>query len=103
MTFSTHRHIKRTRKSCRCVWCNETIDVGQPCDAQVIKWGRSDLYSIRFHPECWAAFCTLQIEEQESWGHGDFRRGCTCQAGTECRCKTRDTETTMRHLQEYMQ
>jgi len=35
--------------------------------------------------------------------HGDFLRGCTCEAGTECRCKTRDTETAMRHLQEHMQ
>jgi hypothetical protein len=56
----------------------------------------------RYHPECWAAFDTLPIEEQESWSPGDFLRGCTCEAGTECKCKTRDTETAMRHLREYM-
>jgi hypothetical protein len=89
MTFSTHTHVKRTRKSFRCVWCGERIDTGQPCDALVGLTEDNEIASVRYHPECYAALSTLPRDEWDLWEWGDFLRGCTCQAGAECRCKTR--------------
>ena len=103
MTFSAHTHVTRTRKPYRCVWCGEMIDAGQPCDVLSGKSEWGDMGSDRYHTECFAALQTLPRDECESWDYGDFLRGCTCEAGTECKCKTRDTETAMRHLREYMQ
>ncbi len=90
MTFSTHTHVKRTRKSYRCVWCGERIDAGQPCDVLIGLTEDNEIASVRYHPECYAALRTLPRDEWESWEWGDFLRGCTCEAGTECRCKTRE-------------
>ena len=103
MTLIKHRRVSRTRAPNRCQWCLEPIDIGQPMDVQLYTDSEGYFREDRYHPECWAAFDTLPIEEQESWSPGDFLRGCTCEAGTECKCKTRDTETAVRHLREYMQ
>jgi hypothetical protein len=102
MTFSSHTHVKRTRKPFRCVWCGEQIEAGQSCDILSGKTEYGDMGTDRYHPECFAALRTLTYDECDSWEFGDFLRGCTCEAGTECKCKTRDSETAMRHLQEYM-
>lgn len=101
MTFSTHAYVKRTRKPFRCVWCGEMIDAGQPCDVLIGLTEDCEIASNRYHPECYAALQTLPREEWDSWDWGDFCRGCKCEAGTECRCKTQDTETAMRHLKEF--
>jgi len=92
MTFFIHRHIRCTRIPCRCLWCYQTIEAGQPCDVHLTKWGEDDFSEDRYHPECWAAFDTLPVEEQESWSPGDFLRGCKCEAGTQCKCKKREPQ-----------
>jgi hypothetical protein len=92
VTFSTHTHVNRTRKSFRCAWCAEQIDVGQPCDvlSGINGWGHMN--SDRYHPECFAALQTLTYDECDSWEFGDFLRGCKCEARTECRCKRKEPE-----------
>ena len=92
MIFSSHTHVKRTRKVFRCIWCAESIDAGQPCDVLSGKneWG--DMGSDRYHPECYAALQTLSHDECDSWDYGDFLRGCKCEAGTECRCKRKEPQ-----------
>jgi hypothetical protein len=90
VTFSTHAHVKRTRKSFRCAWCAEQIDAGQPCDVLSGKSEWGDMGSDRYHPECFAALKTLTLDECDSWEHGDFLRGCKCEARTECRCRDKE-------------
>lgn len=55
MSFHNERDVKRTRKSCRCRWCHEIIEKGQP---SVVATGvyEGDFYSTRWHPECNEAF-----------------------------------------------
>ena len=92
MTFSSHTHVNRTRKSFRCAWCAERIDSGQPCDVLSGKSEWGDMNSDRYHPECFAALQTLTYDECDSWESGDFLRGCKCEAKTECRCKRKEPE-----------
>ena len=92
MTFIKHRRVSRTRIPHFCQWCSESIDTGHPMDVQSYTDYQDDFHEDYYHPECWAAFDTLPIEEQESWSPGDFLRGCTCEAGTICRCKQREPQ-----------
>ena len=90
MTFSTHTHVKRTRKLYCCVWCAEQIDAGQPCDVLSGLTEGDDMASNRYHPECFAALKTLTPDECDSWDFGDFLRGCKCEANTVCRCRNKE-------------
>ena len=92
MTFSDHRRMKRTRKPYRCVWCGERIDAGQPCDVVSGITEDNEMASVRYHPECYAALHTLPYDERDLWEWGDFHRGCTCQAGFKCTCKTEEVQ-----------
>jgi hypothetical protein len=92
MTFIKHRRVSCTRASRYCQWCYESIDVGQPMDVQSYYDDHGEFCEDRYHPECWAAFDTLPVEEQESWSPGDFLRGCTCEAGTQCKCKQKEPQ-----------
>ena len=92
MTFSDHRRVKRTRKPYRCVWCGERIDAGQSCDVVSGTTEDNEIASMRWHPECYAALSRLPYDERDSWEWGDFLRGCTCQAGFECTCKTQEVQ-----------
>ena len=90
MRFSTHIRVKRTRKPFCCVWCAEQIDAGQPCDVLSGKSEWGDMGTDRYHPECYAALQTLTYDECDSWEHGDFLRGCKCEAETQCRCRDKE-------------
>jgi hypothetical protein len=92
VTFSTHTHVKRTRKPFCCAWCGEMIDAGQPCDVLSGKSEWGDMGSDRYHPECFAALQTLTYDECDSWESGDFLRGCKCEAATVCRCRDKERQ-----------
>jgi hypothetical protein len=61
-------------------------------DVQLYTDSHGHFCEDRYHPECWAAFGTLPVEEHELWSPGDFLRGCTCEAGAECRCKQKEAK-----------
>lgn len=54
MSFFEVRQIKSVRKACRCYWCGETINLGEPKTATAAVYD-SDFQSTNFHPECYNA------------------------------------------------
>jgi len=78
MSFFTIKQIKATRKKCRCYWCFEPIDVGQPKTTTATIW-EGDFQANTFHPECFEALDKWQSETgEDQWpGQGDMKRGST--------------------------
>ena len=87
---TTDPTTQRARKVHRCWWCAERIEVG----STYVKWttldGTSfrDTYAwltVKCHPECDAAWGTLNSIDAEEVNFGDYARGCTCEHGR-CEC-----------------
>ena len=51
MSFYTTRHVKKTRKECKCDWCREPINAGDP-SVYISGLCEGDLFTFRYHPEC---------------------------------------------------
>ncbi len=49
--FSFVRHVKASRKACRCGQCNRMIEIGHPKVVLSGNWD-GDFYSSSEHPEC---------------------------------------------------
>lgn len=74
--------IKAARKEHRCNWCQEAIEVGTSYVRQRLVDG-SDAWVFRAHPECDAAFSSLdRIDQETACTYGEtYTRGCTCERG----------------------
>ena len=83
MSFHNETQVKRTRKPCKCKWCWQRIEKGDP---SVVTSGvyEGDFYSERYHPEC-AAAITRYYTENDCWGEempdGVMNRGGILEAG----------------------
>jgi len=66
MSFSSTRHVRRTRRASRCTWCREPINPGEP---SVVTSGVfcGDFYTRRDHPECYDAI-DRYCETYRAWG-----------------------------------
>jgi hypothetical protein len=54
MSFHQVTQVKRTRRACRCEWCHERIEAGDP-SVRTSGSYEGDFYCCRYHPECSAA------------------------------------------------
>jgi hypothetical protein len=68
--------VKRTRRACRCRWCDELIEAGQP--SVYVAGLYEDFFTARFHPECDEAVSRWYRENQcygEPWPEDPMNRG----------------------------
>ena len=70
------RSVKAARKSRRCDWCGELIQIGEPYESYRWREG-SDGGTVRVHPECLAAMRRTSSEERGwiDWHPGENVRG----------------------------
>ncbi len=70
------RDVKKTRKSHRCVWCGQVIEVGQPATYRTCVY-EGDFQAGYFHPECWDASTrtAIAIKEEFEFCPGEWERG----------------------------
>ena len=68
------KRIAKTRKSGRCSWCGELIEVGQ---SAVRDSGKFDgaFFTSRLHPECSSAMNDDPYISQDGYELGSRRRG----------------------------
>ncbi len=66
MSFYTTRHVKKTRKLCKCEWCWEPINPGEPSVYVSGVW-EGDFSTQRYHPECNEAITKWYSKHME-WG-----------------------------------
>lgn len=66
MSFNNETKVKKTRHDCRCDWCSERIDKGDP-SVSVSGVFEGDFYRGRYHPECSAAI-RRYYEVNKWWG-----------------------------------
>jgi hypothetical protein len=66
MSFETSRNVKKTRKRCKCRWCWEPINAGDPSVYVSGAW-EGEFFSSRYHPECEEAFHHWH-EQEKDWG-----------------------------------
>jgi len=81
MSFFTVTQVKATRKPCRCYWCFEHIEVGQPKTTTATVF-EGDFQATDFHPECFDALRAWQKlpenkHEYEWPDQGEMKRGST--------------------------
>lgn len=76
-----HQTVTRSRKARECVWCGESIEIGQPYESY--RWSDDgNTGKVVMHPECYRVmgeFC----REEPDWplGFGEFGRGSTMERG----------------------
>ena len=74
------------RKQHVCYWCGEKIIPGEKYTSWCwVDYGSFD--SVKVHPECKAAWDSLEHYESDEIGFAEFCRGCKCEQGF-CTCKT---------------
>lgn len=75
MTTFGHRKIKAKRKPCRCSWCGEMIEKGEPAESWVHVDVR-DFGAVTVHPECAEVIEEYAIDEggEFTWTCGDGER-----------------------------
>lgn len=80
MSFLSKRHIKATRKACRCDWCSEPIEIGQP--KVYLAWMCDGFNKASLHPECdeaniewWTLHPNADPEDADHLGR--MKRGST--------------------------
>ena len=66
MSFKSTRHVKKTRKACKCQWCWEPITPGEPSVYVSAVW-EGDFATSRYHPECNEAI-RRWYKQEEVWG-----------------------------------
>jgi len=73
------------RKSHRCHWCAELIEIG----AKYLRWCCFGLVPVPVHEECQAAWLKGMAIDPAYYGaevqHGEHCRGCLCESG-HCTC-----------------
>lgn len=85
MSFVGMTHIKACRKQHWCHWCGERIEIGRPAVKIAGVWN-GDFGSAYWHPECDAAFRSLDWKGREECGVDEpFDRGIFQRGSTECR------------------
>lgn len=50
------RQVKASRKRCRCIWCGEWIEAGDPKTVAKVLFD-GEFQSNNYHPECETAVC----------------------------------------------
>ncbi len=79
MSFFQVTRVKSSRKPCRCYWCGERIEVGQPKTTTATVF-EGDFQATNVHPECFEALKLWQDENrgEEYWpDEGTMKRGST--------------------------
>lgn len=79
MSFINKTHVKSCRKPCRCFWCGEPIEIGQPKTTTATVF-EGDFQASSFHPECYAALKQYGKENPgyDYWpDEGTMKRGST--------------------------
>jgi hypothetical protein len=66
MSFETSRNVKKTRKRCKCGWCWEPINPGEPSVYVSGAW-EGEFFTARYHPECDKAI-PRWYEQEKAWG-----------------------------------
>ena len=66
MSFYRETPVNRTRRICRCCWCEEAIEAGQP-SIYIAGIFEGDFFTDRMHPECKTA-ATRWYDENDCWG-----------------------------------
>lgn len=80
MSFNSTREIEACRKPHRCHWCGEIIAKGQPAVRVAGTWD-GDFGQSYYHPECNAAYLSMDWKEREACGVDEsfepdiFKRG----------------------------
>jgi len=85
MSFYCTKAIKATRKKCRCYWCGEPINIGEPKTTTALVW-EGDFHADNFHPECHDALVVWHNlpanKHEDEWPEqGSMQRGSTLQKG----------------------
>ena len=71
--FSTERTIKATRKTHRCEWCYEAIDIGSPAFYGSNKYD-GEFNDFYMHPECRDAMNKEISDSGDGWAEFGERR-----------------------------
>lgn len=68
------RKVTKSRKKYRCIWCNTSIELGDPSVSRsYVKDG--SMVRDRWHPECWQATAKCDDDLLDGWFPGDYPRG----------------------------
>jgi hypothetical protein len=62
--YGEPRHVKRARKSRKCSWCGQQVDVGSEAYTWLAVDGSTSM-TITLHPECYEDFSAL--EHIDTW------------------------------------
>ena len=73
-TILKETNVKRTRNKCRCDWCGEIVNSGEPSLSMAAVWD-GDFSTTRYHPECHKAWQETDWQEYEEWIPCDQYRG----------------------------
>lgn len=86
-SYTETETIKAAKKSHRCSWCYERIEVGSEY-RRYRHFDQGDAGTVKMHPECYEAMHEAARHEGSNFEFypGDNPRGCTC--GFEKGCKT---------------
>jgi hypothetical protein len=76
--------VQKARKPHRCWWCDGRIEPGELYARWLWKEPGESPLAVEVHPECRAAWNTLEYGENEV-AAGEHCRGCTCEHGF-CEC-----------------
>ena len=85
MSFYSIKQVQSARKKCRCYWCGESVNIGEPKTATATVW-EGDFHSDSFHPECHDALKAWQNlpanKHEDEWPEQwSMQRGSTLEKG----------------------